>query len=128
MESFDSIKLRAQMLADAERFDGMAITICPEGIQNAAIVSAQTADKLITIEGIEASYVLYNLLDGGIGVSARSQGAMNIQLVMEALGGGGHRTVAGAQLYDITMEESVEAVKKAAKAQVGTMKKEEKTE
>lgn len=128
MESFDSIKLRAQMLADAERFDGMAITICPEGIQNAAIVSAQTADKLITIEGIEASYVLYNLLDGGIGVSARSQGAMNIQLVMEALGGGGHRTVAGAQLYDITMEEAVEAVKKAAKAQVGTMKKEEKTE
>lgn len=128
MESFDSIKLRAQMLADAERFDGMAITICPEGIQNAAIVSAQTADKLITIEGIEASYVLYNLLDGGIGVSARSQGAMNIQLVMEALGGGGHRTVAGAQLYDITMEEAVEAVKKAAKAQVDTMKKEEKTE
>lgn len=128
MESFDSIQLRAKMLADAERFDGLAITACPDGIQNASIVSAQTADKLITIEGIEASFVLYSLADGGIGVSARSQGAMNVQLVMEALGGGGHRTVAGAQLYDMTMEDAIEAVKKAARQQVAAMKEEEKSE
>lgn len=128
MESFDSIQLRAKMLADAERFDGLAITACPNGIQNASIVSAQTADKLITIEGIEASFVLYSLADGGIGVSARSQGAMNVQLVMEALGGGGHRTVAGAQLYDMTMEDAIEAVKKAARQQVAAMKEEEKSE
>lgn len=128
MESFDSIQLRSKMLSEAERFDGLAITTCPDGIQNASIVSAQTADRLTTIEGIEASFVLYSLADGGIGVSARSQGAMNVQLVMEALGGGGHRTVAGAQLYDMTMDEAVEAVKKAARQQVAAMKEEEKSE
>ncbi|MBS4913252.1 MAG: DHH family phosphoesterase [Veillonella sp.] len=128
MESFDSVQLRAKMLADAERFDGLAISFCPEGIQNASIISAQTADKLTTIEGIGAGFVLYSLADGGIGVSARSQGAINVQLIMEALGGGGHRTVAGAQLYDMTMEEAVEAVKRVARQQVAAMKEEEKSE
>ncbi len=128
MESFDSMQLRAKMLAAAERFDGLAITECPEGIQNSSIVSAQTADQLITIEGIEASFVLYSLADGGIGVSARSQGAINVQLIMEALGGGGHRTVAGGQLYDMTMAEARDAVKKAAQEKLLAMKKEEETE
>lgn len=128
MESFDGVQLRAKMLAEAERFDGLAITICPDGVQNASILSAQTADTLITIEGIEASFVLYMMADGGIGVSARSQGAINVQLIMEALGGGGHRTVAGGQLYDMTMEEAIEAVKKAAKDRATTMKKEEDSE
>ena len=53
---------------------------------------------LISNEDIEAAFVLYSLNDGGIGVSARSKGKVNVQVVMEALGGGGHRTVAGAQL------------------------------
>ncbi|MDY3973740.1 DHH family phosphoesterase [uncultured Veillonella sp.] len=128
MESFDSMQLRAKMLAAAERFDGLALTECPEGIQNSSIVSAQAADQLITIEGIEASFVLYDLADGGIGVSARSQGAINVQLIMEALGGGGHRTVAGGQLYDMTMAEAREAVKKTAQEQLLAMKKEEETE
>ncbi|WP_298703583.1 DHH family phosphoesterase [uncultured Veillonella sp.] len=128
MESFDSMQLRAKMLAEAERFDGLAVTECPEGIQNASIVSAQAADQLISIEGIEASFVLYALADGGIGVSARSQGAINVQLIMESLGGGGHRTVAGGQLYDMTMAEARAAVKKAAQQQLLAMKEEEDSE
>ena len=125
MESFDSMKMRAKMIADAERINGMAFTQCPDGVTNATILSAQTADILITIEGVEASFVLYQLPDNVIGVSARSQGAMNVQLVMEALGGGGHRTVAGAQLHDMDMDGAMLAVKQAANDAVEQMKKEE---
>lgn len=125
MDSFDSMQVRAKMMADAELFNGMAFTRCPDGVKNATILSAQTADILITIEGVEASFVIYKLPDNVIGVSARSQGAMNVQLVMEALGGGGHRTVAGAQLHDMDMDVAMIAVKRAANDAAEQMKKEE---
>lgn len=125
MDSFDSMQVRAKMIADAELFNGMAFTRCPDGVKNATILSAQTADILITIEGVEASFVIYKLPDNVIGVSARSQGAMNVQLVMEALGGGGHRTVAGAQLHDMDMDVAMIAVKRAANDAAEQMKKEE---
>ena len=63
--------------------------------------------------------------DNVIGVSARLQGAMNVQLVMEALGGGGHRTVAGAQLHDMDMDVAMIAVKRAANDAAEQKKKEE---
>ena len=56
------------------------------------------ADTLINIDNVSASFTFYELTPDCIGVSARSKGDINVQLVMEALGGGGHRTVAGAQL------------------------------
>lgn len=125
MDTFDSVQVRAGMMAKAERIDGMAFTDCPDGLQNASILAAQTADLLIMVEGVEASFVLYHLVDGGIGVSARSQGLMNVQLVMEALGGGGHRTVAGAQLKDMTMTEAKGAVMETARKAMAELKKEE---
>lgn len=106
MDSFDGMRLRAAMLASAEQIDHMAFTEAPEDAKNATVIAAQTGDKLITLEGIEASFVFYVLPDGGIGVSARSQGKLNVQVVMEAVGGGGHRTVAGAQLHGVTMSEA----------------------
>ena len=84
----------------------MAFTEAPENAQNATVIAAQTSDKLITLEGIEASFVFYVLPDGGIGVSARSQGKINVQVIMEAVGGGGHRTVAGAQIYNKSLKEA----------------------
>ena len=70
------------------------------------LCSAQAADELLSIEEADASYVLYPEGDG-VSLSARSLGKINVQLVAEALGGGGHQTMAGAQLKNTTMKEAV---------------------
>ena len=68
------------------------------------IAAAQAADELLGIEGVNSSFVLYEA-DGRINISARSLGNFNVQLVMEELGGGGHQTMAGAQL-DTSLREA----------------------
>lgn len=110
IETFDSIQLRAKMVFEASRTEGIAISVAPEGLKDMMALAAQSADMLISNEDIEAAFVLYSLNDGGIGVSARSKGKVNVQVVMEALGGGGHRTVAGAQLQGMTVEEAKQAI------------------
>ena len=110
IETFDSIQLRAKMVFEASRTEGIAISVAPEGLKDMMALAAQSADMLISNEDIEAAFVLYSLNDGGIGVSARSKGKVNVQVVMEALGGGGHRTVAGAQLQGMTIEEAKQAI------------------
>ena len=103
---FETIKERSRILSEAQVADGIAMATCPPGTPNSTIVAAQIADMLITIDNVEASFTFYNLPDGAVGVSARSRGNINVQLVMEALGGGGHRTVAGAQLRGKTVQEA----------------------
>ena len=110
IETFDSIQLRAKMVFEANRTEGIAISVAPAGMKDMMALAAQSADMLISNEDIEAAFVLYSLNDGGIGVSARSKGKVNVQVVMEALGGGGHRTVAGAQLQGMTIEEAKTAI------------------
>lgn len=92
------------------------------------MLCAQTADWLITIEDVEASFVFYYLMDGAIGVSARSQGKVNVQLIMEAVGGGGHRTVAGAQLRDMDVETAKAMVLEAAKKHLAILKSQEEAQ
>ena len=103
---FVTLREKARILADAKISDGVAIACCPKGTQNATIVAAQIADMLVNIEKVEVSFTFSELSDNCIGVSARSRGEVNVQLVMEAVGGGGHRTVAGAQLKERTMDEA----------------------
>ena len=92
--------------------DGIAASECPPGVKNPSLIAAQAADNLLTIRGINASFVLAKV-DNGVIISARSLGSINVQLILEKLGGGGHMTIAGAQLEDITMEEARERVIKA---------------
>ncbi len=110
IETFDSIQLRAKIVLEASCTEGIAISVAPEGMMDMMALAAQSADMLISNEDIEAAFVLYSLNDGGIGVSARSKGKVNVQVVMEALGGGGHRTVAGAQLQGMTIEETKKTI------------------
>lgn len=107
---FDTVKDRAAILSGARIKDGIAVASCPKGQANAMIIAAQAADALVNIDKVEASFTFYYLDDGYIGVSARSRGDINVQLVMEAIGGGGHRTVAGAQVKGRTMEEAQDVV------------------
>ncbi len=125
MDSFESMQVRSEMITNTERIESLAFSHCPSGVADAMIMSAQVADILISIEGIEASFVFYNLSDGGIGVSARSQGEINVQVIMEALGGGGHRTVAATQLYNMNMTEAKAMVMEVARKALEDMKKEE---
>lgn len=107
---FDTVKDRAAILSGARIKDGIAVASCSKGQANAMIIAAQAADALVNIDKVEASFTFYYLDDGYIGVSARSRGDINVQLVMEAIGGGGHRTVAGAQVKGRTMEEAQDVV------------------
>ncbi|MBO5657296.1 MAG: DHH family phosphoesterase, partial [Agathobacter sp.] len=92
-------KARAEAVRSAEVYrKDFAISICPaEGLESPTIVCAQVADELLNIVGIKASFVVteYN---GRVYISARSIDEINVQIIMERLGGGGHLNVAGAQL------------------------------
>lgn len=95
--SFDNYQLKAQLIACAKAYGNSAISCSASAGKNMRICAAQAADELLSIKNIDASYVLY--LDGDtVYISARSLGKVNVQLVMEEIGGGGHQTMAGAQL------------------------------
>lgn len=128
MDNFEGMRMRSAMLASAEEISHMAFTEAPETAKNATVIAAQTGDKLITLEGIEASFVFYVLPDGGIGVSARSQGKVNVQVIMETVGGGGHRTVAGAQIYNKSMTEARQWVTSVAVSYMTELEEESKEE
>ncbi len=85
--------------------DSIAISTYENDDENANIIAAKAADELLTIGGITASFVLGKTGDK-IYISGRSIGGINVQLILEKLGGGGHITLAGAQLEKISMEDA----------------------
>ena len=93
-------KARAQMLPN-----GLIITKCADDLPNIQVIAAQVADSLLRIEGANASMVVFQLSPDTVGVSARSTGAINVQLIMEQFGGGGHQNVAGAQITGTALED-----------------------
>lgn len=103
---------RAKAIAAAEIFEErFAISVsASEGVDSPTVVAAQTANELLNINGIIASFVLTQF-GGRIYVSARSIDELNVQVVMERLGGGGHISVAGAQFDDCDIDTAVERVK-----------------
>jgi len=98
---------RAEMIAP-----GIAMSECDPDTENAPLVAAQAADSLITIKGINASIVLCETTEG-IYISGRSLGDINMQVILEKLGGGGHLTMAGARLENTTITEARLKVKAA---------------
>lgn len=97
-------KARAEAVRHAEVYRGaFAISVCPaDKVESPTIVGAQAANELLNIVGIKASFVLTEY-QGKIYVSSRSIDEINVQLIMERLGGGGHLNVAGAQLTDCSI-------------------------
>ena len=104
-QDLETVKARAEILNQAAMLPGGGVVAdCPLNIRNAKIVASQVADMLLNVEGVRVSFVLFSMEDG-IGVSARSNGDINVHVIMEELGGGGHQTVAGAQVKKASMEE-----------------------
>jgi len=99
------------MAADIIR-DRIAISVCPPDIKDAQLIAAKSADQLLTLSGIAAAFVLC-YANGEVAISGRSLGDINVQMILEKLGGGGHLTVAGAQLQGISIEDAVEKLKYA---------------
>ena len=111
--SIDSYKRKAQIVAEAEIYRKCAIAPCDFYADDLRIVAPQAADELLTIKNVDASFVLFKTMSNEISISARSMGNLNVQLIMEALGGGGHQTMAGAQLKDVTVNEALDTLKKS---------------
>ncbi|MEE1279736.1 MAG: DHH family phosphoesterase [Oscillospiraceae bacterium] len=88
---------RAKLISAAEIVRGCAISFQDEFTDELLLAVPQTADELLRIQNVSASFVMY-LRNGVVSISARSFGAVNVQLIMEKLGGGGHLTMAGAQI------------------------------
>lgn len=111
-DSMGDYRAKAETIANAEIFEEcFAIAICPsDGLDNPTIIGAQAANDLLNVVGIKASFVLteYN---GTIYVSARAIDEMNVQVIMERLGGGGHLNMAGAQFQHLGISEAVHLVK-----------------
>ena len=109
----ESLRVKALCLANAKFYEGgIAMSVCPGENINSQIVNSQVADELLTIKGIKASFVAGRNEHGRTVISARSLGDINVQVVMEKFGGGGHLNTAGAQVDD-TPEEILEKIKEA---------------
>lgn len=113
-EDLETYVERAKIVQTVEFVgDGIAIARGEPGRVYSPVLIAQTADILLTMKDVNASFVVAERSEGGIGISARSLGEVNVQIVMENLGGGGHLTNAATQMPNATIEEAIGQLKAA---------------
>ena len=111
-EDLDEYVKRADLVKNATIYrEGIAIATGDEDTTYNPIILAQAADTLLTMSGVKASFVVALRKDGQVGVSARSLGEINVQVIMERMNGGGHLTNAATQLEDTTMEQVVDQLR-----------------
>lgn len=111
--SIESYQQKVALVANAQIYRGCAIAASDEKFEGLNVTAApQAADELLTISEVEASFVIHHL-GTSINVSARSMGAINVQVIMEKLGGGGHQTMAAAQFPGDTVDHVKERVTQA---------------
>ena len=100
-DDLGTVQARAKLIAEAKTpIPGLAISLMRNAVREtrSSVLAAQTADSLITVDGIAVGVAIVEYKDGYLGISARSDGSVNVQVIMEELGGGGHQTVAGVQI------------------------------
>lgn len=103
--SIESYQSRTKLVAGAEVYKNCAIAYAEDPGPDIRVVASQAADEMLNISDVDAAFVLFRENDG-ISISARSLGAMNVQVVMEALRGGGHLTMAASQLAGVDIREA----------------------
>lgn len=103
---FETYIARVNIVKEAEIIKGkIAVSTCEEEYNDMPIIAAQAADELLSISGILASFVLCKV-DNVVMISGRSMGDINVQAILETIGGGGHLTFAGAQIAGVSVEEA----------------------
>ena len=101
----------ARAKATAEIFPGgLIVGSIPEQIQNGQIIASQAADGMLRVDGVRMSIYVFQMTADTVGISARASGDMNVQVIMEQFGGGGHANVAGAQVKNVPLREVRAAV------------------
>ena len=110
--NIDVYKLRAEIVSLSTVYGRMAISFTENTSDFVRLASAQAADELLGIENVDASFVLF-VTGSTVNISARSYGKVNVQLIMEAFGGGGHLSMAACQLENIDISIGVEKLKEA---------------
>lgn len=109
-EDFTNVRLKAEAVSSAQIFDGgIAISACRKERSDAQLLCAQIADQLLTVKGVKASFVAGRNDAGKTVISARSLGDINVQVIMEKFGGGGHLTTAAAQV-EATVGETIKKI------------------
>ena len=103
--SMACIRKRAKLISESEIYNRCAIASDDTADEFIRVASAQAADQMLEIVGVDASFVIFRT-PNGVNISARSLGAMNVQIIMEKLGGGGHQTMAAAQFPDLSVFEA----------------------
>ena len=103
--TLDSYQRKTRIVNAAQIYKSCAVAESDFSSDDMRIVAPQAADELLGIDGVDGSFVLYEA-GGCINISARSMGPINVQLIMEKLGGGGHHTMAGAQIRNVEMEKA----------------------
>ena len=101
--SIETYRQKSRLIAGSIIYKGCAIAITDSQNNEVRLAAPQAADELLGISSVVASFVLFDM-NSAINVSARSLGGFNVQVIMEELGGGGHQTMAGAQLANMTLE------------------------
>ena len=110
--ALDDYRAKSEAIHNAEIYrEHFALSFCDaEGLESPTVVGAQAANDLLDVIGVKASVVATTFREK-VFLSARAIDEVNVQVMMEKLGGGGHRTIAGAQLANITQEEAMDQVK-----------------
>ena len=103
--SLEEYKAKCILVENATTYKGCAISVSQALPPEMKVAVPQAANDLLSIEGVQASFVAVEN-PAGVSISARSMGEMNVQVVMEALGGGGHQTMAGGQLRGASAEDA----------------------
>ncbi len=119
--SMQSKAKKSEIISAAEIYRSCAIALVDETFSDMRVVCSQAADEMLYISGVDASFTVYPIENGGWAFSARSLGKINVQIIMESLGnkkddGGGHQTMAGAQLYELSDTEAVRKLYEAIDA------------
>ena len=109
-EDFYNIRLKSTAISEARIYEGgFAVTTCQQVMTDAQLICAQVADQLLTVKGVKASFVVGRNDEMKTVISARSLGEINVQVIMEKFGGGGHLTTAAAQV-DASIDETAEKI------------------
>lgn len=103
--SIDSYKKKSLLISSAEIVNRCAIAVAERESGDIRVIAPQAADELLSIRNVDASFVIYKT-GNTINISARSLGMINVQIIMESLGGGGHQTMAATQLENISIEQA----------------------
>lgn len=111
--SLDNYIARANVVSNMSIYrQAMAISVLDEEVENKLLVVAQSCDELLNINNVNASFVLCKINDS-VSISARSFGEVNVQIIMEKLGGGGHQSMSATQIKDVTIDDAINMLKEA---------------